>query len=128
MFKILIRKSPHEIRLPANCESYKSTSSQFCTPESVKSEEASPKSNEEDDSNEEVLSLTSETYELALVDNEEELAIPSMQAFRVLTQFVTVLHCQLKVARKSLLQAAFDAPMHGVLFCIREILCDLELR
>ena len=64
------------------------------------------------------------------VQSEEKLSesIPCMQAYRLLSQFVTVLKSQIEVARKSLLQAAFKAPIHGVLYCIREVVCDLKLR
>ena len=35
---------------------------------------------------------------------------------------------QITVARESLLEAAVQGPMYGVLHCIREILCDVQFR
>lgn len=127
MFKILIRKCPHKICLPGNPDNFSSTSDQLCM-SSARSEEESGRSDKENKSDDKVSSIISHTNQLTFREMEEETSIPCTQAFRVLSQFVAVLKTQIKVARKSLLQAAFDAPIHGVLYCIREIICDLELR
>ncbi|CAB4001550.1 Hypothetical predicted protein, partial [Paramuricea clavata] len=115
MFKILIRKSPHKICLPANPEN--------CTA----CEEECAQSDGGNKGNDEVASLTTQAYQLDLGDKERETSIPCMQAFRLLSQFVELLKSQIEVARKSLLEAAFEAPIHGVLYCVREVICDLQL-
>ena len=111
MFKILIHKSPHEICLATT---------------SINSEEKCVKRGTQN--NDELASLVSQAYQLFLDNKEGVASVPCVQAFRLVSQLVGVLKFQIEVARKSLLQAAFDAPIHGVLFCIREVMCDLEMR
>ena len=127
MFKILVRKSPHKICLPTRTENWKSTCGQSSVAP-VNSEEIFTDPNGEKERNDKVPSLTDQVQQLHLVDEEEETSIPCLQAFRLLSQFVTILKSQIDVARINLLQAAFEAPIHGVLYCMREIICDLELR
>ncbi len=127
MFKILIRKSPHKTCLPTNSEDCQTTCQQlFMT--AINSDEKFTMSAGGCGSDNKLASLNSQTCQLDLADNEGGTSTPCIQAFRLLSQFVSVLKSQIKVARKSLLQAAFEAPIHGVLYCIREVICDLELR
>lgn len=125
MFKILVRKSPHKILLPTNFENCASRSDELCK---TCEEKCIGSNYDRNDAGQTVESLTNQTSQLAFVDTQEVTQIPRVQTFRLLSQFVTVLKSQLKVAMRSLLQAAFDAPMHGVLYCMREVICDLELR
>lgn len=126
MFKILIRKSPHKICLPTRAENWKSTGNQSSLT-SVNSDVTCAQGDRGNESNK-ISWLITRAHQLYLVNEEGETSIPCLQAFRLLSQFVTVLKSQIDVARTNLLQAAFEAPIHGVLYCMREIICDLELR
>ena len=95
---------------------------------SIGSEENFDEPDEGNEDEDKVSSLTTQAHQLHLANEEGETCIPCLQAFGLLSQFVTVLKSQIEVARTSLLRAAFEAPIHGVLYCVREIICDLELR
>ena len=55
-------------------------------------------------------------------------AIPCNRAFSVLRSLVLVLMTHSAVAKESLTQASLYAPMHGVLFCIRQLLSHIVSR
>ena len=123
MFKLLIRKSPHEIILPSADETSPSvddTNSGFS-----RNSQGDSKSSKENKHYDNVLSSGSED---TVADEQADTRIPCEQTFRVLSQLVKRLQDQVDVARKSLLQAAFEAPIHGVLYCMRETICDFELK
>ncbi|XP_028408527.1 thyroid adenoma-associated protein homolog [Dendronephthya gigantea] len=126
MFKILIRKSSYRIDLPLNLEQYQRTSDPLLLTPAI-SQGSCAYSDGVNKSSDEESSMMPSAYQLNLVDNKEETTLPYAQAFRLLSQFVMVLKYQVEVARKSLLRAAFEAPIHGLLYCIREVLCDLDL-
>ena len=107
MFKILIQKSPHQICLATSSANF---------------EVEYPQNNDR------VASSVTQACQLDLDNKEGGTSIPCVQAFRLISQLVNMLKCQIEVARKSLLQAAFDAPIHGLLYCIREVMCDMKMR
>ena len=121
MFKLLVRKSPHDIILTSteNVDKISHDSARKFPPENViLDKDSTPNSG----------NLTPGISDDALVNDEKETSIPCEQSFRVLNQLVKILQAQIVVARKSLLHAAFEAPMHGVLYCMREIICDFDLK
>lgn len=126
MFKILIRKSSCKIDLPLNLEKYQRTNDPLLLTPTNSQRKCAHSNGDNKDSNE-VSSIMLPVHKLDPVDDKGEPPLPYAQAFRLLSQFVTVLKYQVEVARKSLLQAAFEAPIHGILYCIREVLCDLDL-
>ena len=120
MFKLLVRKSPHDIILTSTeiVDKTSHDAARKSPPENVKLDKESTNSG----------NLTPRVSDDALVSEQKEASIPCEQSFRVLTQLVKILQAQVVVARKSLLHAAFEAPIHGVLYCMREIICDFDLK
>ena len=54
--------------------------------------------------------------------------VPCSQAFSALHSLLLVLRSHSEVAKESLAQASIHAPMHGVLYCIRQLLSHLKIR
>lgn len=71
-----------------------------------------------------VSTINKMTFKLNSIDQD----IPHAQAYRLLFQLLLLLRSQVNIAIGNLLQAAIEAPMHGLLYCIRGVLCDFELR
>ena len=177
MFKLLIRKSPHEITLGVknteqqrkesdtrphgesnsavgeksdnerkeNIEIEEGEESMTELTEKPDAEEREKTGNEQDeqsrdlsrnldqpnDTNKRTNELKDIGFQcsmMSLSTGFEATSVPKGQNFVVLSHLLEVLQSQINVARKSLLKAASEAPIHGVLYCIREILCDFELR
>ena len=57
-----------------------------------------------------------------------ESHVPCVQAFRVLNYLISLLRLHGTVAMKNLSHAAVEAPMHGVLYCLRAIMGHIAYR
>ena len=64
------------------------------------------------------------------VDEHKELleSVPCVQAFRVLVYLTDLLKSHYSVASRNLSLIGIQAPMHGVLFCLRSIIGCTSLR
>ena len=65
---------------------------------------------------------------MASSDNEPLECAPCIQTFRVLTYLIDLLRSHCSTASKNLSLIGIQAPMHGVLYCLRSILSYTSLR